>query len=195
MPLESFVGSSWSYAVVTGSIAGSAVFPPLPSESMLATALSLAVAGELSLLLVCIATTTGSWLGDVAAYAVGRSISRQARRRAAGSARGEAALRWLEAREESWGPGLVVSGRFVPGGTTAVGVSAGLLAFPLRRFVLFAALGAVLWTAYGLALALLGAAAFPGNTWAGVLLAVGIAVSAGAVVHRVRSRRRRRSPR
>ncbi len=60
-----------------------------------------------------------------------------------------------------------MAGRFVPGGTTAVGVSAGLLAYPLRRFVLFAGLGALVWTAYGVALAFLGRAAFPGNTWAG----------------------------
>ncbi len=157
---------------------------------MLATATSLAVAGELNLALVCLATTTGAVLGELAAYALGRSISRRTRHRAAQSARGAVALRWLEAPERSWGPGLIVVGRFVPGGTTAVGVSAGLLAYPLRRFLLFSALGALLWTGYGVTLAFLGRAAFPGNTWAGVALAVGVAVSAGAVIHAVRACRR-----
>lgn len=75
-----------------------------------------------------------------------------------------------------------------------MGVSAGLLAYPPRRFVLFAALGALLWTTYGVALAFLGQAVFHGNTWAGVLLAVGIAVGTGALVQAVRSLRRGREP-
>lgn len=187
--MELVTGSSWTYGVIAGSIAGSAVFPPLPSEGMLATATGLAVAGQLDLALVCLATSTGAVLGDLAAYTVGRVLSGRAQ--ATQSARGQAALRWLHAQERSWGPGLIVMGRFVPGGTTAVGVSAGLLAFPLRRFVLLAALGAVLWTGYGVALAFIGRAAFPGNTWAGVLLAVGLALGAGVVLQAVRSRRRR----
>ena len=193
-PLEWITGSPWTYVITAGSIAGSAVFPPLPSESVLVTAMSLAVAGELDLVLVCLATTTGAWVGELAAYAVGRSISRRARHRAAASVRGEAALQWLQGRQESWGPGLVVAGRFVPGGTTAVGVSAGILAYPLRRFAPFAALGALMWTLYGTAVAFLGVVAFPGNMWAGVLLAVVIAVAAGALVHAVRTVRHRRRP-
>ncbi len=74
--------------VVTGSIAGSAVFPPLPSKSMLVTATSLAAAGRLDLAVVCLATATGAVLGDLAAYALGRSISGRARTRATRSARG-----------------------------------------------------------------------------------------------------------
>jgi membrane-associated protein len=193
-PLELVTGSPWAYAVITGSIAGSAVFPPLPSESMLVAAAGLAVAGQLDLLGVAVATTVGALVGDLLAYALGRSISSVARGRAARSARGRAALEWLDEHEASWGPGLVVLGRFVPGGTTAVGVAAGILPYPLRRFLLFAALGAVLWTGYGLGLALLGRAVFPSTTWAGVLLAVGIALGVGAALQTVR-RRRRRPPR
>lgn len=144
--------------------------------------MGLAAAGKLDLVLVCLATTTGAVLGDLAAYSVGRVISRRAQDQVATSTRGHAALRWLEDHEQSWGPALIVGGRFVPGGTTAVGVSAGLLVYPVRRFVLFAGIGAVLWTAYGVVLGFLGAAVFPGNTWAGVLLAAGIALGAGGVL-------------
>ena len=62
-PLGLNTGSPWTYAVIAGSIAGSAVLPPLPSESMLATATSLAAAGEPNLPLVCVATTAGALLG------------------------------------------------------------------------------------------------------------------------------------
>ena len=85
---------------------------------------------------------------------------------------------------------MCIRDRYRVGEQTAVGMSAGLLAYPIRRFVLFAGLGAVLWTAYGVALGFLGAAAFPGSTWAGVLLAVGIALGASGVLHALRRRRR-----
>ena len=192
---ELITGSLWTYVVVTGSIAGSAVFPPLPSESMLIAAMSLAVAGGLDLAVVGLVTTTGAVLGDSAAYALGRTLSRRARERATRSPRAESALRWLQAHEGSWGPGLILVGRFIPGGTTAVGVSAGLLAYPFRRFLLFAVLGAVLWAGYGLALVLMGRAAFPDGPWAGAALSIGIALAAGALFHAVRTRARTRTRR
>lgn len=187
--LDLLAAGPWAYLLVLLFIAVSALFPPLPSESTLVTAMSLAAAGDLNLALVSAATTTGAFVGDLAAYTVGRALSDRMRQEAARSARADAALHWLQERQASWGPGLVVGGRFVPGGTTAVGLSAGLLAYPLGRFALAAAVGAGLWTGYGLALALLGSAAFPGNTWAAVLLTVGLALALGVVLHVVRRRR------
>jgi membrane-associated protein len=184
-----FAGSVGAYVLIAALIAGSAVFPPLPSEGALVTAMSLAAAGELDLAAVCATAASGAVLGDVTAYSVGRWLSGRVRAETARSTRGQAALRWLEAHERVWGAGLIVTGRFIPGGTTAVGISAGLLVYPLRRFVLFAALGAVLWTGYGVALGFFGAAVFPASTWAGVLLAIGIALGAGAVLAAVRTRR------
>lgn len=180
----------WSYPVLTATIAGSAVLPPVPSESAMVTAMSVAAAGELNLVLVCVASALGSALGDLLAYGFGRGVSGQARRRAAGSKRGQAALRWVEEHEEDWGPGLIVVGRFIPGGTTAVGVSAGILSYPMPRFAVFAAIGATLWAVYGLGLAVLGQAAFPGNMWASTALAVALVFVLSGVVHLWRVRKR-----
>ena len=191
LPVGSGLASPWAYAVVFLSIAGSAVFPPLPSEAMLVAAMSLAAAGELNLVLVCMATASGAVLGDLAAYSLGRIINRRGRRKAEQSARGAAALRWLEARERTWGPGLIVGGRFIPGGTTAVGIAAGLLSYPVRNFLLFATFGSLLWTSYGLVLARVGQGIFPGNPWAAVALTLGIALSVSAALHVARTFRRR----
>ena len=185
LSVDLVTGSPWTYAVIVGTIAGSGVVTPLPSEGMLAAAMSLAVAGRLPLPLVCLATSLGALLADLSAYGLGRVIgSRTTRGRRSGrtsSPRAEAAMRWLQARRGSLGI-FVVLGRFVPGGTTAVGVSAGLLTYPAGRFAALAALGSVLWTAYGVALAHLGRALFPGNSWAATALTVGIAVGAGGLV-------------
>jgi membrane-associated protein len=193
VPLPLDAGSPWVFVVIGATIAGSAVFPPLPSEGMLATAMSLAAADTLPLGWVCVSTTVGALLGDLTAYLLGRVLSRPSLARAAGASRVRAALAWLHAREHTWGPGLIIVGRFVPGGTTAVGISAGLLRYPLRRYLLFSSTGATLWTGYGITIGVVGNTVFPDNTLASAAAAVGLAVAAGAGVQWFSRARRHRS--
>jgi membrane-associated protein len=188
--VETLADSPWVYVVLSLSIAGSAVLPPLPSDSVLVTAMGLAATGELALGWVCVATTAAGWVGDQLAYGVGRLLQDPARRRAGRAARAEAALGWLEGHARAWGPGLVVVGRFVPGGTTAVGLSAGVLGYPWRRFASLAAVGALLWTGYGAVVGYVGASVFPGNLWAGLALGLAVVLVAGPVFHLAVTRRR-----
>lgn len=188
--VEGLIGNPLVYLLIAGCICGSAVFPPLPSDSMLVTAMGLAAAGELALWSVAAAVLLGGWVGDVLAYSVGRALSRPVRQATPREGRAQAALRWIEAHEDSWGPGLITVSRFIPGGTTAVGISAGVLVYPLRAFLAFAALGACLWTIYGAAVAYVGNALFPGNLWASLTLAVLIALAVGAVAHQVSGSRK-----
>lgn len=189
--LETLIGSPWAYVVVAASITGSALLSPLPSETMMVSAMSLAIAGRMNIAVVVVAAALGSWCGDVLAYHVGRLLSGRTRTWAAGSEKRRKALAWVEEREESWGPALIMSGRFVPGGVTAVGLSAGVVGFPVGRFLVFAALGAVVWAAYGLGIAAIGGALFPGNVWAGAVTGVVIALAVSAGVHLVGRYRRR----
>ena len=176
----------WSYPLLVATIAGSSLFPPVPSESAMVTAMSLATAGKLSLVLVCLASATGSIFGDILAYGLGRGVRPRAER----SRRGRKALRWLKDREAGWAPGMIMAGRFVPGGASAVAISAGIAAYPFHRFTVFAVLGALVWTGYGVALALLGWAIFPGNPWASTALAVGVVLCLSGLLHIHRVRRR-----
>jgi membrane protein DedA with SNARE-associated domain len=180
VPPHLLADSVLGYALVVASIAGSAVFPPLPSESMLAAVMGLAATGRLQLGLVCASTTLGAVLGDLAAYGVGRFIDGRARKRTWGTTtRAAAALGWLQDHGRSWGPGLIVIGRFIPGGTTAVGLTSGLLRYPIRRYLACSGIGASLWTGYGLAVGFLGRAVFGHNSFAAVALAIGIAIGLG----------------
>jgi membrane-associated protein len=177
--------TQWAYVVLALCIAGSAVFPPLPSESILVTAMGLAAADQLGLAGVCAAAFAGAVAGDLLAYAVGHALSKRLPEDA-GPRRLRAALGWARARERAWGPALIVGGRFIPGGTTAVGLTSGALGYPLRSFTLLAGLGESIWTAYGVALAYIGPAVLPGGGWAPVAIAVALALAAGAVPHAVR---------
>jgi membrane-associated protein len=190
--LESFAGGPWVYLLVAGSIVGSAVFPPLPSDSMLVTAMGLAASGKLTLAWVGLATTLGGWLGDLLAYGLGRLLSRPVHRSIDHSERTRAALTWVKAHGD-WGTGLIVVSRFIPGGTTAVGISAGIIAYPLRRFAAFSAIGASLWTGYGAAVGYAGAAIFPDSLGATLLIAMLIAMAVGVAATAIATRRRRRA--
>ena len=190
-PLDWISGSPWSYGLVTLMIAGSAVFPPLPSEASMLTAFGLALDGELLLLPAAGASAAGSVGGDLLAYGVGRVAGHRRDDARRGDGRVARALAWVEERDEQWGPGLVVGGRFVPGGTTAVGVTAGVVRFPFRRFVACSLIGATVWTAYGVGLAYLGRTVIPGSWWVGTLVAVAIGLALAGVVRWRDSRRRK----
>jgi membrane-associated protein len=181
-PLDWITGSPWSYVVVALLITGSAVFPPLPSEASMLTALSLALEGELLLVPAAAASAAGSVGGDLVAYGVGRVAGSRRDDARQGDGRIARAIAWVDERDEQWGPGLVVGGRFVPGGTTAVGITAGVVRFPLRRFVTCSLVGAAIWTAYGVGLAYLGSTVFPGGWWMGTLVAVALGLAFAGVV-------------
>lgn len=179
-------GSPWTYAIVFASIAGSAVFPVLPSESMIVTAGVLAGTGRLSLPLVLIAGALGSFVGDTLGYLVGRVLGFAAVRWILRGKRGEASLRWAQSMVDRRGGPLVVADRFIPGGQTAISIASGTLAYPLPKYLLFAGIGSVLWAVYGALVGVLGGQSFQQSIWKGVLLALGIALAVGAVIELVR---------
>jgi membrane-associated protein len=190
-PATWITGDWWSYLIIGVVITGSAVFPPLPSEGMLVTATGLALASRLDPLLVAVAAGSGALCGDLLAYsvgvvAVGRAGSRPPRRV-------RRAVEWLRRRQEQWLPALIVAGRFVPGGTTTVGLASGALRYPFPRFVTLAAVGVVIWVGYGFGIAAVGRAASPGSPWLSVLIGLGIVAVLTAVLHGVRRLRRGRA--
>ncbi len=190
-PADLITGAWWSYAVIAVVIAGSAVFPPLPSESMLVTATGLALAGHLEPAYAGMAAGAGSLAGDSAAYSVGRVAGRGDGPRPDG--RVAKALGWIERREGSWLPALIAGGRFVPGGTTAVGLACGALRVPVRRFVLLALAGATVWVAYGFALAAAGRSAAPDSPWLGLAIGLVLVVVVAGVIAGVQRLRRWRT--
>jgi membrane-associated protein len=193
-PTHWITGDWWSYLVVALVITGSAVFPPLPSEGMLVTATGLALASELEPILVALAVGSGALGGDLLAYSVGLVA---VGRRDSPPRRVERAVAWMRAGREKWLPALIVGGRFVPGGTTVVGLASGALRYPAPRFVAFVVVGVVIWVGYGFGIATAGRAASPGSPWSGVVIGLGIVVLLSGLLkvsQWLRQRRARTSP-
>lgn len=187
--------SPWTYAIVLASIAGSAVLPLLPSESMIITAGVLAGTSPLSLPLVVLAGGVGSLLGDLLGYLVGRVLGLRAIHWVLRGERGQASLEWAQRTLERRGGPLVMVDRFVPGGQTAISIAAGTLAYPWPRYLLFSGGGAAIWAVYGSLIGFFGGEQFQHSLWRAMLLALGIGLTVGVTIEAVRRWRARRSRR
>lgn len=128
------------------------VVPPIPSELIMPLAGFTAARGQLSLLLVVLAGTTGSLLGAVFWYYVGRRLGSERLKRL--TARHG---RWLTLapddvdRADGWfrrhGARAVFFGRLIPTVGTLISVPAGITGMPLPQFLAWSVLGTRLWTA------------------------------------------------
>jgi membrane protein DedA with SNARE-associated domain len=128
------------------------VFPPIPSELIMPLAGFTAARGELSFVGIVLAGTTGSIVGALFWYGIGRWLGTERLRRWAGRHG-----RWLTLAPEEvdqatdWFRrycGLaVLIGRLVPAVRTLISVPAGIAGMPLARFLAYSALGTAAWTA------------------------------------------------
>jgi membrane protein DedA with SNARE-associated domain len=128
------------------------VFPPIPSELVIPLAGYVAAQGGLRLPLVIVTASAGSVAGAAVWYWIGRSV-------------GERRLRewvdrhgkWLTLsgtdvdRAQRWfsrhGNAAVFFGRLVPGVRTLVSLPAGFTRMPALPFLVYSALGTIVWTA------------------------------------------------
>ena len=128
------------------------VFPPIPSELVIPLAGFVAAEGDLQIGIVIAAASVGSLAGAALWYEIGRRV-------------GERRLRaWVERhgkwitlgvkdveRSQDWfkrhGKTAVLVGRLVPGVRTFVSVPAGFARMPRASFLLYSAVGTVVWTA------------------------------------------------
>jgi membrane protein DedA with SNARE-associated domain len=176
-------------------VAGDGVFPVLPGETAVITAAVFAAAGKLELLLVILAGAVGAIVGDSGAYWIGRGGGVHIRRaivKLAGAERVQAAERMVERQ----GSALVFVGRFLPGLRLAVNLSCGAGGMHYRRFLLFDALGAVVWSSQAALLGYFAGKAFADQLWLALLIALGVAAVVGGLValrERKRIRRERQT--
>jgi membrane protein DedA with SNARE-associated domain len=195
------VGSLVSYLVAVLVPALDALIPLLPSETTV-IALGVATAGSADPrigVLVALAAL-GAFLGDNAAYLLGRWFGPAADRRLFAGERGERRRAWAQRSLAKYGTWLIIACRFIPGGRTAVTVTCGVVGYPRRRFVTATAVAGLVWAGYAFALGRLGGKYFEHQPWIGLLLALGVALAVSALVEggrrgwrwHTRSRDRRR---
>jgi membrane-associated protein len=185
--------SGWAYAIVFALAFLDALLPVVPSETAVITAGVVASAGDLSLALIVPAAAAGALAGDNSAYLIGRHFGSRATERFFSGEKARRRIDWAQDQLRQRGGELIAIGRFIPGGRTAVTLSAGTLHFPWRRFVLFDAAAALGWALYAALLGYFGGRTFEHAAWKGLLLALGIAfaVAGGIELARWTLKRRR----
>lgn len=185
-----------SYLIAFVLPALDAVLPVVPSETAIIT-LGVATAGSTDpriALLIAVAAA-GAFAGDSLSYFIGRRFGPAAERRFFSSPRGQAGRRWAEKSLARHGMLLIIVARFIPGGRTAVTLTCGLIGYQYRRFALGTGIAAVVWVLYAFFIGRLGGRIFEDNSWAALLLALGVAGAVAAVVEGGRRLRARRPAR
>jgi membrane-associated protein len=185
--------SGWAYAILLVFAFLDALVPIVPSETAVITAGVVAASGDLSLALIIPSAAIGAFLGDNTAYFIGRRFGERAKKRFFPGEKARRRLEWADEQLRERGGQLIAVGRFIPGGRTAVSLSAGLLAYPWRRFVVFDAAAALGWATYSALLGYYGGQTFEGFWGLILALLTAFGVAAGIELVRWIMRRRRRS--
>lgn len=169
------------------------VFPPIPSEVILPLAGFLAYRGEMSVVLVVVAATIGSYFGALVLYWLGRrfgeerSIRMLSRLPLVDRSDFERASAWFGRHGRS----AVFLGRLIPGVRSLISLPAGARGMPVGVFSLFTIAGSTIWNA-----ALIAAGYALGTQYTVVeqysnvldylVIAVIVGVIGGLVVRRIR---------
>jgi membrane-associated protein len=183
--------AAYGYWAVMLIVAGDGVFPVLPGETAIVAAAVLAADGALSLPLVILAGAAGAVIGDSTAFWIGRGGSGPLRR-AIGRFAGPERLLAAERMVRRQGPALVFTGRFLPGIRIAINLSCGAGQMSYPRFLLFDALGAVVWSTQAALLGYFAGRAFADQIWVAFVVAFGVTALVASFVG-MRERRRVRA--
>ena len=172
------------------------LFPPIPSEVVLPLAGFVVGRGDLGFLQALLASTTGSVVGALILYALGRYGGRGLVLRYGSWLRVSATE--LE-RAEGWfrryGGWVVLGARVVPLARSIVSIPAGTMQMPLIRFTVLTALGSGVWNVL-----LIGAGVSLGANWTRISSWIGsysdvvlILLAGAAAVFLVLRHRRRKA--
>jgi membrane-associated protein len=143
-------GLSRPYLVIFGFVTFDAVFPVLPSESLLTASSTLAAQGDSDLVLgyIALAGALGAIVGDSLLYWLSRTAGRELLERRLGELTKNERVALAIDVLGATAPLLIVLGRFVPGVRFAVNVMMGVSQYPYPKFLLFSTIGGSAWAAY-----------------------------------------------
>ena len=118
-------GEWWSYLVIFAVATVDAFFPLVPSETLMVIGGNLASSGDMELWLVILAGAAGAVLGDNISFWIGHFVGEKTVKRVFGSPKWHKRLEWAERTLDERGAYIILIARVIPGGGTAVTVSAG----------------------------------------------------------------------
>jgi membrane-associated protein len=189
---EHVSGSPWTYAFLFVIAALDVIIPLVPSETSVILAGVLASTDDLNLVLVILFAAGGAILGDNISYWIGRKVGhRIVDRWFKGERRKQ--VDWAHKQVQERGGYLIVIGRFIPGGRTAVTLSCGMLEMPWRRFIAFDVAAGLVWGTYAAMLGYVGGSTFEEEPLKGFILAFVVALGIAGVIEAYRWYKRRRA--
>lgn len=184
--------SPWLLLVMFAVAAIDAVFPPVPSETVLVAGAAAAAASGAwpSVVALVVAAGAGAMVGDNVAYALGRAIGTSRfrwMRRPRIAAAFDHAQRALSRRAAT----LIIGARYIPVGRVAVNISAGALGYPWRRFLPVSLIAGTTWAVYGAAIGVLAGSWLADQPLLAAVIGVVVATIVGVAVDRIAVARRR----
>jgi membrane-associated protein len=176
-------GSPVGYVVAFAVPLLDAFIPVVPSETVV-IGLGVLAANSFDLRVVplVVLVALGAFCGDNVSYWLGHRFGTRVADRLLSGDRGQRTRRWAERTLERYGMRLLIVARFVPGGRTAVTLTAGITHYPIGRFRLAVGIAAVIWTAYAFGIGVVGGRTFRDNTLAALGLAFGVAALASVLI-------------
>ncbi|MEU2612331.1 DedA family protein [Micromonospora sp. NPDC007271] len=189
--LQQTATSPWAYLVIFVVTAVDAFFPAVPGETVVITAAVFAADGEPALAALIVAAALGALAGDHVSYAIGRGGGGHRLARLPADSRRRAGSEWARRAVDRRGGMILITGRYVPGGRTAVTLTMGAVRYPLRRFLTYDVLACTAWALYCGLLGYFGGLAFKQNPIQGLLLGVGLSLVATGLFEAARWARRR----
>lgn len=200
-PVLTAANSPWAYLIVFLFAYWDAILPIVPSETALIACGVFATATGFSpnnLFLLIALGALGAFLGDNTVYALGRWAEPFATKHLLSGERGKKARDRAEEWLRKYGGIIIVVARYIPGGRTAVSLTAGTVDYPWPKFRFYAAIAGLSWATYAALLGYWGGAAFKDDPLKAVLAGIITAFVITAlieVVRRITSRRRRKRAR
>jgi membrane-associated protein len=160
-----------------------AFFPVVPSETVVIGIGVLASKSfDARIIPLVLLVAAGAFCGDNISYWLGRRYGTRVADRFLSGERGRRSREWADRTLNRYGIRLLIVARFVPGGRTAVTLTAGIQHYDRRRFVLGVGIAAVLWTTYAFGIGVAGGHTFQDNTLAALALAFGVAAGVSVLV-------------
>ncbi|MFC8197896.1 DedA family protein [Streptomyces sp. NPDC057298] len=191
---ESLLASPALYAVLIAVSLLDSFLPLIPSEPVVILAGVASATGQANIMLVIAATTVGAFLGDLVPYSIGRLMGERVVKRLPVGTKRRSAYDWFDRELASRGGFVLVSTRFIPVGRYLATGTAGVVRYPLRKFMLYVALSTATWSAYTALSGYLGGVFFQENTLLAIAVGVGLALVITGAVEVSRYVRRRKNP-
>ncbi|RWZ58466.1 DedA family protein [Labedella populi] len=207
------VGLPYVLVIVAALCMVDAVFPVVPSESVLIAVATVSTSAAVAtspaapvisadasvtapaigppLWALVLVAALAAWIGDHLVFHLGRRIGprRRAWLRRPRVVRGMA---WATRALARRGGLYIVTGRFIPGGRVAVNFVAGSTRYPPGRFAITAGVAAIVWASYSVGIGVFFGAVFDGQPLLAMFAGIVVALVAGIVLDAVFGRRERR---